>query len=257
MRKVQGHGVCSWWVDRSTIPVGDGVPLEVVEKSAGVARRRVRGGRCKADWIGQRGEPRCSLEPGLPGHGADDCQQRMQVRMGARHGASQGKTEPIADRFGPSSAWPASRDKGHDQGAEYPKDLRLEGKSTCGLRQRRPSSKTIRCVSNLTPPVSWLGPESSGVYPHKGPVVPPAGTGTEYPRPQSGLLAPRSLGASGSPSADGRSTSINGTAAGAIRWSNDLLAPSPDAGQTGRAHRCRRTRALESRAVQDRLPRRQ
>lgn len=29
-------------------------------------------------------------------------------------------------------------------------------------------------------------------------------------------------------------------------WSNDLLAPSPDGGQTGRAHRCRRRRALWS-----------
>ena len=31
-------------------------------KSTRVVMTRVRGGRCEADWIGQRGEPRCSLE---------------------------------------------------------------------------------------------------------------------------------------------------------------------------------------------------
>src|SRR3546814_10067162 len=37
-----------------------------------------------------------------------------------------------------------------------------------------------------------------------------------------------------------------GNGGGRDSWSNDLLAPSPDAGQTGRAHRCRRRRALWS-----------
>ena len=32
-------------------------------------------------------------------------------------------------------------------------------------------------------------------------------------------------------------------------WSNDLLAPSPCGGETGRAHRCRRRRALGSPAT--------
>jgi len=40
-------------------------------------------------------------------------------------------------------------------------------------------------------------------------------------------------------------------------WSNDLLAPSPWGGETGRAHRCRRRRALGSPAHAGRLPRRQ
>ena len=31
-------------------------------KSTRIVATRVRGGRCEADWIGQRGEPRCSLE---------------------------------------------------------------------------------------------------------------------------------------------------------------------------------------------------
>jgi len=31
-------------------------------ESTRVVATRVRGGRCEADWIGQRGEPRCSLE---------------------------------------------------------------------------------------------------------------------------------------------------------------------------------------------------
>ena len=37
-----------------------------------------------------------------------------------------------------------------------------------------------------------------------------------------------------------------GNGGGRDSWSNDLLAPSPDGGQTGRAHRCRRRRALWS-----------
>jgi hypothetical protein len=31
-------------------------------ENTGVVATRVRGGRCEADWIGQRGEARCSLE---------------------------------------------------------------------------------------------------------------------------------------------------------------------------------------------------
>ena len=37
-----------------------------------------------------------------------------------------------------------------------------------------------------------------------------------------------------------------GNGGGRDSWSNDLLAPSPDDGQTGRARRCRRRRALWS-----------
>lgn len=37
-----------------------------------------------------------------------------------------------------------------------------------------------------------------------------------------------------------------GNGGGRDSWSNDLLAPLPDGGQTGRAHRCRRRRALWS-----------
>ena len=54
----------SWWLKTGgTTPFRerrspDGLNIE----STRVVATRVRGGRCEADWIGQRGEARCSLE---------------------------------------------------------------------------------------------------------------------------------------------------------------------------------------------------
>ena len=67
--------------------------------------------------------------------------------------------------------------------------------------------KAIRCVSNRTRPVSWLGPASSGVYPHtKGTRCFAGGHRHRIPSTASGLLAPRSPAAEGvrRPLADGR-----------------------------------------------------
>ncbi|HBO5665100.1 hypothetical protein ACQUHS_11640 [Pseudomonas aeruginosa] len=46
-------------------------------ESTRVVATRVRGGRCEADWIGQRGEARCSLE--------DRGCQGMVLRKSATH----------------------------------------------------------------------------------------------------------------------------------------------------------------------------
>lgn len=112
-----------------------------------------------------------------------------------------------------------------------PAGLRLErNQSTCGLQAGQAVVKAIRCVSNLTRPVSWLGPASSGVYPHtKGTRCFTGGHRYRIPSTASGLLAPRSLAASRAKASGDRSrmdgsTSISGIAASAIRWSNDILA---------------------------------
>ena len=126
--------------------------------------------------------------------------------------------------------------------------LRLErNQSTCGLQAGQAIVKAIRCVSNLTRPVSWLGPASSGVYPHtKGTRCSAGGHRHGIPSAQvaSSRLA-RRQGVRKPLVAEARHTD-QGNGGGRDSWSNDLLAPSPDAGQTGRAHRCRRRRALWS-----------
>ncbi|MBK3907687.1 hypothetical protein ACM7KZ_13765 [Pseudomonas aeruginosa] len=54
----------SWWLKTgSTTPCRERIRPEGLNiENTGVVATRVRGGRCEADWIGQRGEPRCSLE---------------------------------------------------------------------------------------------------------------------------------------------------------------------------------------------------
>ena len=107
--------------------------------------------------------------------------------------------------------------------------------------------KAVRCVSNRTRPVSWLGPETSGVHPHtKGARCSAGGHRHGIPSAQgaSSRLA-RRQGVRKPLMTEARHTD-QGNGGGRDSWSNDLLAPSPDGGQTGRAHRCRRRRALWS-----------
>lgn len=89
-----------------------------------------------------------------------------------------------------------------------PAGLWLErNQSTCGLQAGQAVVKAIRCFSNLTRPVSWLGPASSGMYPHtKGARCSAGGHRHRIPSTASGLLAPRSLAGQGvgRPFADGR-----------------------------------------------------
>ena len=118
--------------------------------------------------------------------------------------------------------------------------------------------KAARCVSNRTRPVSWLGPATSGVHPHtKGARCFAGGHRHGLPSAQgaSSRLAWRQ--AVGKPlMAEARHTD-QGNGGGRDSGSSGLLAPLSDGGQTERAHRCRRRRALGVPRNAVRLPRRQ
>ena len=79
-------------------------------------------------------------------------------------GAVVAKTESQTARFG---AVVRIKEQGQDQGAEGHAGLRLERKENhLWAASARAVVKAVRCVSNRTRPVSWLGPETSGVHPH-------------------------------------------------------------------------------------------
>ncbi len=105
--------------------------------------------------------------------------------------------------------------------AEGHSDLRLErNQSTCGLLQARPSSKPFVASAIAPGPFrGWGRNPLACIHTQREPVLSPAGTGTEYRRPQavSWYLAVLRAKASGDRSHIGRSTSIRGTAANAIR----------------------------------------
>ena len=79
-------------------------------------------------------------------------------------GAVAAITEPRTARFG---AMVRIREQGQDQGAEGHAGLRLERKKNhLWAASALAVVKAVRCVSNRTRPVSWLGPATSGVHPH-------------------------------------------------------------------------------------------
>ena len=160
-------------------------------------------------------------------------------------GAVVAKTESQTARFG---AVVRIKEQGQDQGAEGHAGLRLERKKNhLWAASALAVVKAVRCVSNRTRPVSWLGPATSGVHPHtKGARCFAGGHRHGIPSAQgaSSRLA-RRQGVRKPLVTEARHTD-QGNGGGRDSWSNDLLAPSPDGGQTGRAHRCRRRRALWS-----------
>src|SRR3546814_14015297 len=98
--------------------------------------------------------------------------------------------------------------------------------------------KDVRRVSNRTRPVSWLGPETSGVHPHtKGARCFAGGHRHGIPSAQgaSSRLA-RRQGVRKPLVTEARHTD-QGNGGGRDSGSNDLLPPSPDGGQTGRPPR--------------------
>jgi len=117
---------------------------------------------------------------------------------------SQGKP----NRGRPALAQARVTGQGKDQGAEGHAGLRLERKENhLWAASAQAVVKAVRCVSNRTRPVSWLGPASSGVYPPtKGTRFFTGGHRHRIPSTASGLLAPRSLAGQGvrRPLADGR-----------------------------------------------------
>src|SRR3546814_5448598 len=78
--------------------------------------------------------------------------------------AVAGKTESRTARF---RAMARVTGQGKDQGAEGHTGLRLKRKENhLWAASAQAVVKAVRCVSNRTRPVSWLGPETSGVHPH-------------------------------------------------------------------------------------------
>src|SRR3546814_16300102 len=75
-----------------------------------------------------------------------------------------GKTEARTARL---RAMARVTGQGKDQGAEGHTGLRLKRKENpLWAASAQAVVKAVRCVSNRTRPVSWLGPETSGVHPH-------------------------------------------------------------------------------------------
>ena len=170
--------------------------------------------------------------------------------------AVAGKTESRTARF---RAMARVTGQGKDQGAEGHTGLRLKRKENhLWAASAQAVVKAVRCVSNRTRPVSWLGPATSGVHPHtKGARCFAGGHRHGLPSAQgaSSRLARRQ--AVGKPlMAEARHTD-QGNGGGRDSGSSGLLAPLSDGGQTERAHRCRRRRALGVPRNAVRLPRRQ
>ena len=169
--------------------------------------------------------------------------------MKARRHSVADQTEPNAVRFGPSSdARADARPSAHDKGAEASQGFGWrEINPPVGCKQARPSSKPFAASAISPGPFRGWGPESSGVHPHtKGARCSAGGHRHGIPSAQgaSSRLA-RRQGVRKPLMTEARHTD-QGNGGGRDSWSNDLLAPSPDGGQTGRAHRCRRRRALWS-----------
>ena len=147
------------------------------------------------------------------------------------------------------------------QGAEAPKDFGWRGiNPPVGCKQARPSSKPFAASAIAPGPFrGWGRHPLACIHTQREPVVSPAGTGTEYRRPQavSWHLAALRPKASGDRSRMDASTSISGTASNAIRGSNDLLVLQAVIGPCRtRAPLQKGTRAGESRGGAGGLPRR-
>ena len=116
----------------------------------------------------------------------------------------------------------------HDKGAEAPQGFGWRRiNPPVGCKQARPSSKPFAASAISPGPFrGWGRHPLACIHTQREPVVPPAGTGTEYRRSQavSWHLAALRAKASGDRSWMDGSTSISGIAASAIRRSNDLLA---------------------------------
>ena len=199
-------------------------------KSTRVVATRVRGGRCEADWIGPRGEPRCSLEDrGCQGMVlttvSDTCGKDGSAAVRRRR-SNGTKHRPVC--LGVLVQEPMHDPFAHDKDAEVPRDFGWRGiNPPVGCKQARPSSKPFAASAISPGPFrGWGRHPLACIHTQREPVVPPAGTGTEYRRPQavSWHLAALRAKASGDRSRIDGSTSINRTATSAIRWSNDLPA---------------------------------
>ena len=180
--------------------------------------------------------------------------------MEARQRAVADQTEPPAVRFAPSAgAGTDARSVCPRQRRRSPARLRLRGiNPPVGCKQARPSSKPFAASAISPGPFrGWGRHPLACIHTQREPVFSPAGTGTEYRRPQavSWHLAALRAKASGDRSRMDGSTSISGIAASAIRWNNDLLAlPAVIGPCRTRTPLQKGTRAGESRGVREVCP---
>ena len=179
--------------------------------------------------------------------------------MEARQRAVADQTEPPAVRFAPSAgAGTDARSVCPRQRRRSPARLRLRGiNPPVGCKQARPSSKPFAASAISPGPFrGWGRHPLACIHTQREPVFSPAGTGTEYRRPQavSWHLAALRAKASGDRSRMDANTSISGTASSAIRWSNDLLALWPSRVSRTRTPLQKGTRAGESRGVREVCP---
>ena len=208
----------------STTPCRERRPPERLNiESTRVVATRVRGGRCETDWIGQRGEPRCSLED-------RGCQGMVLTTVSDTCG-KDGSAAPRRRRSNGTARRPVCPEcweqepmhlpAAHDQGAEAPQGFGWrEINPPVGCKQARPSSKPFAASAISPDPFrGWGRHPLACIHTQREPVVPPAGTGTEYRRPQavSWHLEALRAKASGDRSRMDGNTSINGTAMSAIR----------------------------------------
>ena len=146
----------------------------------------------------------------------------------------------------------------HDKGAEAPQGFGWRGiNPPVGCKQAKPSSKPFAASAISPGPFrGWGRHPLACIHTQREPVFSPAGTGTEYRRPQavSWHLAALRAKASGDRSRMDANTSISGTASSTIRWSNDLLALWPSRVSRTRAPLQKGTRAGESRGVREVCP---
>ena len=179
--------------------------------------------------------------------------------MEARQRAVADQTEPPAVRFAPSAgAGTDARSVCPRQRRRSPARLRLRGiNPPVGCKQARPSSKPFAASAISPGPFrGWGRHPLACIHTQREPVFSPAGTGTEYRRPQavSWHLAALRAKASGDRSRMDANTAISGTASSAIRWSNDLLALWPSRASRTRTPLQKGTRAGESREAREVCP---
>ena len=170
------------------------------------------------------------------------------------------QTELRVVRFGPSTAGRSgARSVRPRQRRRSPARLRLRGiNPPVGCKQARPSSKPFAASAISPGPFrGWGRHPLACIHTQREPVLSPAGTGTEYRRPQavSWHLAALQAKTSGDRSRMDASTWISGTASRATRWSNDLLAlPAVIGPCRTRTPLQKGTRAGESREAREVCP---
>ena len=153
--------------------------------------------------------------------------------MGAQHGCRSSENR-IAD--GPLLwQWSASGNKARTRAPKATRAFGWRGRrTTCGLRQRWPSSKPFAASAIAPDPFrGWGRQPLACIHTQREPDVSPAGTGTDYPRPKGPPHGSLGGKPAGSPSWPRQGTPIKGMAAGATRGAMTFSPRCPMAGRQG------------------------